>query len=50
MGKARCLSYLKESIKYNLGDQEILGLRSFYDYALEMGEVKAGVKIEFYNE
>ncbi len=50
MGKERCLWYLKESIKYNLGEQEIRGLKSFYDYALEMGEVKDGVKIEFYNE
>ena len=50
MGKARCLWYLKESIKYNLGDEEIRGLRSFYDYALEMGEVDEGVKIEFYDE
>jgi chorismate dehydratase len=50
MGKERCLWYLKESIKYNLGEQEIRGLKSFYGYALEMGEVKEGVKIEFYNE
>ncbi len=50
MGKSRCLRYLKESIKYNLGDLEIRGLRSFYDYALEMGEVDEGVKIEFYDE
>jgi chorismate dehydratase len=50
MEKEHCLWYLKELIKYNLGEQEILGLRSFYDYALEMGEVKDGVKIEFYNE
>ncbi len=50
MGKERCLWYLRESIKYNLGEQEIRGLKSFYDYALEMGEVKDGVKIEFYNE
>jgi chorismate dehydratase len=50
MEKERCLWYLKESIKYNLDEQEIRGLKSFYDYALEMGEVKDGVKIEFYNE
>ncbi len=50
MEKARCLWYLKESIKYNLGDLEIRGLRLFYDYALEMGEVDEGVKIEFYDE
>jgi chorismate dehydratase len=50
MGKNRCLWYLKESIKYNLGEQEIRGLKSFYDYALEMGEVREGVEIEFYNE
>ncbi|MHC4307212.1 MAG: MqnA/MqnD/SBP family protein, partial [Planctomycetota bacterium] len=50
MEKERCLWYLKESIKYTLDEQEIRGLKSFYDYALEMGEVKDGVKIEFYNE
>ncbi len=50
MGKNRCLWYLKESIKYNLGEQEIRGLKSFYDYALEIGEVREGVEIEFYNE
>jgi len=50
MGKARCLWYLKESIKYSLGDLEIRGLKTFYDYALEMGEVEEGVKIEFYDE
>ncbi|ODS33105.1 MAG: hypothetical protein SCARUB_01729 [Candidatus Scalindua rubra] len=48
--KGYCLRYLKESIKYNLGEQEIRGLKSFYDYALEMGAVKEGIKIEFYNE
>jgi len=50
MGKERCLWYLKESIKYNLGEQEIQGLKSYYDYAVEMGEVKEGVKLEFYDE
>lgn len=49
MEKERCFRYLKESIKYNLGEQEIRGLKTFYDYALEMGEVKEGIKIEFYN-
>ena len=48
MKKERCLRYLKESIKYNLGEQEICGLKTFYDYALEMGEVNEGVRIEFY--
>jgi chorismate dehydratase len=50
LGKDRCLQYLKESIRYNLGEQEIKGLKSFYNYALEMGEVDEGIKIEFYNE
>ena len=50
MEKERCLWYLKESIKYNLGEQEIQGLRSYYDYAVEMGEVKEGIKLEFYDE
>ncbi len=50
MEKKRCLWYLTESIKYNLGEKEINGLKSFYDYALEIGEVKEGVGIEFHNE
>ncbi len=50
LGKDRCLRYLEESIRYNLGEQEIKGLESFYNYALEMGEVSEGIKIEFYNE
>ncbi len=49
MEKERCIRYLKESIKYNLGEREIRGLNYFYDYALEIGEVREGVKIEFYN-
>lgn len=48
--KGRCLRYLKESIRYNLSEQEVKGLRSFYNYALEMGEVRVGVDIEFYSE
>jgi chorismate dehydratase len=50
MGKNRCLWYLRESIKYNLGEREIRGLKSFYDYALEIREVREGVELEFYNE
>jgi Predicted periplasmic solute-binding protein len=50
MEKERCLWYLNESIKYNLGEQEIQGLRSYYDYAVEMGEVKEEIKLEFYDE
>ena len=45
--KERCLWYLKESIKYHLGEQEIRGLELFYRYALEIGMVDEGVKIEF---
>ena len=45
--KERCLWYLKEAIKYHLGEQEIRGLESFYRYALEMGTVYEGIKIEF---
>jgi chorismate dehydratase len=50
LGKVRCLRYLKESIRYNLGEQEIKGLKSFYNYAREMGEVSEEIKIEFYLE
>ena len=45
MGKARCLWYLKESIKYNLGDLEIRGLRLFYDYAWKWEKLMKGLKL-----
>ncbi|MDR4505401.1 MAG: menaquinone biosynthesis protein [Candidatus Scalindua sp.] len=45
--KERCLRYLRDSIKYQLGEQEIRGLETFYRCALELGEVCEGVKIEF---
>lgn len=48
--KECCFRYLSESIKYDLGDQEIKGLESFYNYALELDEVSRGIKIEFCNE
>lgn len=48
LGKEHCLKYLKESIKYDLGEQEIKGLKSFYNYAIEMGAANKGIKVEFY--
>jgi len=48
--KESCFRYLKESIKYDLGEQEIKGLELFYNYALEIGEAFEGFKIEFYKE
>ncbi|GJQ59188.1 MAG: hypothetical protein D8M57_06905 [Candidatus Scalindua sp. AMX11] len=45
--KERCLRYLKESIKYHLGEREIKGLEAFYRCALELGEVCEGVTIGF---
>ncbi|MFQ5963727.1 MAG: menaquinone biosynthetic enzyme MqnA/MqnD family protein [Candidatus Scalinduaceae bacterium] len=50
LGKEHCIRYLGESIKYNLGEQEIKGLKSFYNHALGIDTVCKGVKIEFYDE
>jgi chorismate dehydratase len=50
LGRYRCLRYLEESIRYDLGEQEIRGLKSFYKYALEMGEVSEKIKIKFHSE
>ena len=43
----RCLNYLTNSIRYNLGKEEIKGLRTFYQYAISSGQVPKGVEIVF---
>ncbi|MGQ3683820.1 MAG: menaquinone biosynthetic enzyme MqnA/MqnD family protein [Candidatus Loosdrechtia sp.] len=43
----RCLNYLTNSISYNLGSDEIEGLKMFYSYAVSSGLASKGVDIVF---
>ncbi len=43
----RCLHYLTNSIRYNLGKEEIKGLQRFYHYATLQGLAPKGVEIAF---
>ncbi|MFN3532768.1 MAG: menaquinone biosynthetic enzyme MqnA/MqnD family protein [Candidatus Brocadia sp.] len=45
----RCLNYLTNSIRYNLGTEEIKGLQTFYQHAVSLGLAPAGVEIIFNN-
>ncbi|HHT9121173.1 MAG TPA: menaquinone biosynthetic enzyme MqnA/MqnD family protein [Candidatus Hypogeohydataceae bacterium YC41] len=42
-----CLRYLSENIHYELGEEEMAGLRRFYRYALSMGLASEGVNLDF---
>ena len=39
---ARADRYLRENVKYALGEREIAGLRRFYELAAEVGVLPAG--------
>ncbi len=43
----RCLKYLANSIRYNLGKDEIKGLQTFYNHAVSLGLAPEGVEIVF---
>ncbi|NUO09941.1 MAG: menaquinone biosynthesis protein [Candidatus Brocadia sp.] len=43
----RCLNYLINSIRYNLGKEEIKGLQTFYQHAMSLGLAPKGVEIIF---
>jgi chorismate dehydratase len=43
----RCLNYLTNSIRYNLGKDEIEGLQAFYEHAVSLGLAPKGVEIVF---
>lgn len=43
----RCLNYLTSSIRYNLGNEEIKGLRTFYEHAVTLELAPKGVDIVF---
>lgn len=44
-----CIRYLTRCIYYDLGQQELEGLGRFHDYALKMGLVPDGVRLELYD-
>jgi chorismate dehydratase len=43
-----CRRYLRENIKYRLGDRETQGLRRYYDLAATHGVVDSRGRVEFY--
>lgn len=43
-----CRAYLRDNIKYRMGDREAQGLRQFYDFAATHGVVESSGQIEFY--
>src|SRR5687768_6869800 len=45
---ARAEAYLRESVKYALGDREISGLRRFYELAAEIGVLASAETLRFY--
>ena len=44
-----CFNYLTNSIRYNLGEEEIKGLQTFYQYAVSLELAPKGVEIVFNN-
>ena len=45
---ARADAYLRENVKYALGDAEIAGLRRFYELAVEVGALASADTLRFY--
>ena len=45
---ARADLYLRENVKYALGEPEIAGLRRFYELAAEVGVLAAAETPQFY--
>jgi chorismate dehydratase len=43
-----CIRYLTQCIRYELDEEEINGMRRFYDYALKMGLVPDGIGFELH--
>jgi predicted solute-binding protein len=40
--------YLRDNIRYGLGDEELVGLRTFYRYAAEAGLVSGARELTFF--
>lgn len=47
IGKERLISYWRDNISYDLGEQELTGLRLFFTYAAEMGLLKKEPELVF---
>ena len=47
--REQCLRYLTRSIRYDLGDEEIKGLQTFYQYAVSLGLAPEGREVVFNN-
>lgn len=47
LGPEFCRKYLSENIHYELGEEELAGLRQFYLYAISMGLASKGVNLDF---
>jgi chorismate dehydratase len=47
LSQERCLHYLTNSIRYNLGNEEIKGLQAFYHYAVSLALAPKGMEIIF---
>jgi predicted solute-binding protein len=45
---ARAGSYLRENVKYDLGEKEEAGLRRFYELAARIGVARAALPPRFY--
>lgn len=46
----RCRDYLSKSIRYDLGERELAGLKRFYEYAVALNLAERGRSIEFYGQ
>lgn len=47
--KHECLNYLSKSIIYDLGENEVKGLKKFYDYALKLGLIGQNKHVKVMN-
>lgn len=45
--EALCFEYLAKIMRYDLGSEELAGLKKFYEYAVKYGLAPPGVEIEF---
>jgi predicted solute-binding protein len=46
--EAFCYEYLAKIMRYDLGEEELAGLKKFYEYAVKYGLAPKGVDIKFY--
>jgi len=46
--EALCYEYLTKIMRYDLGEEELSGLKKFYEYAVKLGLAPEGVEIKFF--